>query len=960
MGEFDIDVNTLKFGQAPFSQLLGIQYQVLNPGDALNLPGFYDNVAVASAINGQAINGPQNTFLVGGDILNIYNQVLGSQNYLVIQAPNLGVFADISPGGGDTIVVSGTAHNDGTYMVWQIVGGGLLTVKVPSAVTPETWQQFEIQKNQTIHAAGLALTPVAFVPGTGIGVAAGFFTGAAAGDLLSVIGSLYNDGLYHITSVASDGSAVSVTETLHSETDSHIFLGVSRDAAHGGTPTTINPALPSTTFAATGAKITSAAGSFADVLVGDLITISGSSSNNTGAGYVANGGSSIGATSIPITGGSGQVPVGAVLIFAGDPNYYTVNSALSGGNVGITPGLVQTLTTGAAVAVTFPITAIATDLSWVTVGVALTNETSSSTYIAFNDQGWSGWFSIGDVFQTVNVLEFDVLGTSGLAITDGSGNVNPLSIEVDVEYQGLSVQGTGFGYLANGAQSIGATSIPINTGTGTVPTGCVVTFGTDPTTYTVTAGVTGPGTITISPALNVALTNGEAMTVADPGTPAGSIFTYRILASASQTSAYRRSFPWNNNTGFANVQVRFRRTTPQASLANSQVLDALTVGGVRGYCPNLGVYPGCTVIAIKAQATGQLTQQQTQQVNLVATRKVPIWNGTTWSAPTATDSIAWALADMLRSGQPGYATAYGAKLLDAQIDLGALLALDGIWSGRGDSASVVFDQASTIWEQLVNLARAGRAQPVLSDGIITFVRDSAATVPVAMFTPAQMTPGSLSIQYLMPQDNDPDGTSVGYIDPTTWGQRTLDLIDGSASLPVQPQSITLFGVTNLAQATREVTYLDRVRKYQRKLITFETEMDGHLVNVGDLIVISHDVPAWGQSGELVAVSGTTFTCSDPLNWTGSGFQVSFRKPDGTVAGPFSVTAGGSPNQFVCTATLGFTPATDLSAGDRTTFTFGPSTGFVQKAKVQSVAPGQGTTVQITATPYVDAVYAAGA
>ena len=75
-------------------------------------------------------------------------------------------------------------------------------------------------------------------------------------------------------------------------------------------------------------------------------------------------------------------------------------------------------------------------------------------------------------------------------------------------------KGTGAGYLVNGALAVGATAITVDTGTGTVVAGDVITF-TDDTvnSYVVSSALAG-GVITIAePGLRVAIPDNNAITV---------------------------------------------------------------------------------------------------------------------------------------------------------------------------------------------------------------------------------------------------------------------------------------------------------------------------------------------------------------------------------------------------------------------------------------------------------------
>lgn len=418
-------------------------------------------------------------------------------------------------------------------------------------------------------------------------------------------------------------------------------------------------------------------------------------------------------------------------------------------------------------------------------------------------------------------------------------------------------------------------------------------------------------------------------------------------------SPVRVSFKYTKPAAYDRWEVRVRRTTSDPYNANKP--QDCDWAGLRGYLPNVGTYPGVTVYAVRVKATEQIPSDVARQFNIVATRKLPTWNGTTWSANVATRSPAWALADVLRS------TAYGASLADGRIDLAKLLALDAVWAARGDYFDGVFDQTITIWETLQRISRAGRATPLVSGGLVTFVRDQASTIRTALYSAAHMKRGSLSIEYSFRQADDPDGVEVAWIDPSTWHQAHLSATVSGAA-PLRPANVDLFGVTSQAQALREATYLARVDAYQRKVIRFTTEMDGHIPIVGDLIAISHDVPAWGQSGSILAVAGGRYRTTEPLTWTsGATHYAAFRRPNGSLAGPFVVLpVTGDLYTFDCATVLDFAPRTDLSNGDRTAYLFGAGTNWAMDVKVTRIAPRSETEVEITCQPYDARIHAAGA
>jgi predicted phage tail protein len=172
-------------------------------------------------------------------------------------------------------------------------------------------------------------------------------------------------------------------------------------------------------------------------------------------------------------------------------------------------------------------------------------------------------------------------------------------------------------------------------------------------------------------------------------------------------------------------------------------------------------------------------------------------------------------------------------------------------------------------------------------------------------------------------------------------------------------TVKLPGVTSRAQAWREGMYMAAANRYRRRQVAFTSEMEGFIPALGDLIAISHDVPSWGQAGEIVAWDATskTATTSEPLDWSGSGHQMALRKRDGSVSGPWQVTRAGDDRRAQFTLAPDITPDTDGSR-ERTHYAFGPSSALYALARVIGIKPRSPETVEIVAVIESDYVHTA--
>ncbi|TAN59434.1 MAG: phage tail protein, partial [Magnetospirillum sp.] len=134
---------------------------------------------------------------------------------------------------------------------------------------------------------------------------------------------------------------------------------------------------------------------------------------------------------------------------------------------------------------------------------------------------------------------------------------------------------------------------------------------------------------------------------------------------------------------------------------------------------------------------------------------------------------------------------------------------------------------------------------------------------------------------------------------------------------------------------------------------FRTELEGMIPTYGDLVAITHDMPRWGQGGEVVdwdssgnaGTSGSpswqdvVMTLSEPMEWTeGATHYIALRRRDGRLAGPFEVEAvAGEGFQVRFLGPMTVTPYT-ANREERTYFSFGPGEKWTQLARVRSIRP----------------------
>lgn len=387
------------------------------------------------------------------------------------------------------------------------------------------------------------------------------------------------------------------------------------------------------------------------------------------------------------------------------------------------------------------------------------------------------------------------------------------------------------------------------------------------------------------------------------------------------------------------------------------------LAGMRAYLPSQSIYGDVTMLAVIMKATNTVNSTTQHQINVLATRKLPIWNGSTWSAPIATRSIAWAFADVFRN------VTYGRAFADEKLPLEALLTLDTVWTQRGDYFDGIFDDKSTTWEAAKAIARVGRALPLYYAGVIDIIRDAPKTTYSLMLTPNNIINGSLSIDYLFPNVDTADYVIAKYIDPVTWKETSVDCaFSDSQKLNGKTVDFTL-GIIDHDHAFKEGMYMMACSRDQRRVITLQTELAGMVPQYGDLIGLSHDVPAWGQSGVVLSIDPASgiVVLSDPVRFSlNQQHFLAIQAKNGSAQGPYHVVDASNNNigyyalhlDQLTSDSIAQIQFSDGSTSVPTAYAFGPASNQFLDCVLLKGKPTADGKVNLTLTNYSNTVFLA--
>ena len=117
--------------------------------------------------------------------------------------------------------------------------------------------------------------------------------------------------------------------------------------------------------------------------------------------------------------------------------------------------------------------------------------------------------------------------------------------------------------------------------------------------------------------------------------------------------------------------------------------------------------------------------------------------------------------------------------------------------------------------------------------VITLAEDGAQSTVTMACTEANVS--DVVSAYSFDESDPPDGFQVEYREPTN-GKQAFALFPSDS---VTPERVVLFGCTDATTAEDFAEGLWKRRQYRRRFLTFKTELEGHLVQIGKLISFDH-------------------------------------------------------------------------------------------------------------------------
>jgi len=302
--------------------------------------------------------------------------------------------------------------------------------------------------------------------------------------------------------------------------------------------------------------------------------------------------------------------------------------------------------------------------------------------------------------------------------------------------------------------------------------------------------------------------------------------------------------------GKYSVRMRYHRKPSTSARAGTQcTFDFLQEIVVDDFS-----YPCTALVAIRALATDQLSGGLPRVEVLAKRMTLSVWDGTAWEQKAATNP-AWATWSLIQNARYGMGWPKERMLYSEFADWAA-------WCDeKGLTVNVYIDVFSSGPEALKRTSELGRGTMIQRGMNVGCLADMPAD-PVQMFSVGNILADSFSQSWLELKDR-ANVIEITYPDEATeFTRQTVELrrknLDENTDDVVR-QSVSLPGCTSRELAVRHGRFLLNSNEYLLRTAMWKADVDAIACQPGDVVMLQHDLPMWGEGGRVVGCAGTTLT-----------------------------------------------------------------------------------------------------
>lgn len=367
-----------------------------------------------------------------------------------------------------------------------------------------------------------------------------------------------------------------------------------------------------------------------------------------------------------------------------------------------------------------------------------------------------------------------------------------------------------------------------------------------------------------------------------------------VTVTAAKKSAVRRSF---ESVPLPEGQYEFRicRSEAEAFLTDTNKIDTCLLADINLITTEDVRLRNTAAAVIKVPLGDQISGMPTV-THRSGGKIIRVWDETLnkW-VRKASNNPAWVAFDILSN------TRYGGCASDSRFILDDWRELARYCDSNSLAFNGVFDSETNVWDAATKVLRCGHAQ-IIRVGTRYGLAIERPSDPAMMFTVGNIISGSFEQTWTSSDERANVIEGTFYDEANNFTQRTMRVADADSLASGKPErvaSLDLMGVTNEDQAWLDLNILLNSNKYIHQSIKFDALIDSIGCQIGEVVLVQHDQPSWGDGGRTEAGSSASTVLLDrPVSMTGgTSYSLLLHFPSvqryaGTVA---SVTAAGYEN-----------------------------------------------------------------
>lgn len=289
--------------------------------------------------------------------------------------------------------------------------------------------------------------------------------------------------------------------------------------------------------------------------------------------------------------------------------------------------------------------------------------------------------------------------------------------------------------------------------------------------------------------------------------------------------------------------------------SNEHWTDTVLWEALRGHRKDIRVRDFCTELGMMIPAGKDLQNTQFQEVQVLITAIVPVWDGFQW-VDMPTRKAVWAYADIMRN------EVYGGAMPDRRFDAeicryyANLLSEFDTFDGEIRGPDSVYNAAATVLGVM-------RSEPSYLGNIWSMVRDEPKALARHIFTGKNILKGSSEVTYITQADDGSAHFILEYdIDGDPKRPDEVEAYYGNPSLT--PTRIRITGVSDYNHAMHLCRWMAATGFYRRRKKTFSVEHEGAILQRGDRALVDVHFMEATDVTTFVSRAGLLVRVADPI------------------------------------------------------------------------------------------------